>query len=142
VSALEVEVPAIFDQSSSAALLCGDRALIESMSACLAILGSHAFGPDSTTMDPDTLEVNGAEVLLIVLLEESPDGLAVRELSAGEVAYAVGSRARHLSEVTGGPLQVLARVGRRVRGFRLTCHDPDVAAREIVRLWPLTEGAL
>jgi hypothetical protein len=135
VSALLIEGTALAGPDGTAALVCGDPASTEAVSAALMTRGCRVL-ETGTTVDPETLEVSGAEVVLLLVLTQQPDGTVVRAMSAGEAAYAVGSRAARLSDVDGGPLPALARVGRRVRGFALSCADPDAAAREVLLLWP------
>jgi hypothetical protein len=134
VSALVTEGTALAGPDGTAALVCGDPASTEAVSAALMTRGCRVL-ENGPTLDPGSLEVSGAEVVLLVVLTPQPDGTAVRPMSAGEAAYAVGSRATGLSEVDGGPLPALARFGRRVRGFALSSADPDAAAREGLRLW-------
>ena len=135
MSALVTDATALAGPDGTAALVCGDPTSAEAVSAALVSRGCRVLDNGSTVVDPETLEVSGAEVVLLLVLTQQPGGTAVRPISAGEAAYAVGSRATRLSEVDGGPLPALARVGRRVRGFALSYADPDAAAREVLRLW-------
>jgi hypothetical protein len=137
VNALVADVTAITGPEESVVLVCGDVEGGEPLLSALVARGSLILASGTTTVDPTNVEVSGAEVRLLVLArhDAGTTGCAVRTMSAGDVAYAVGSRAARLSEVAGGPLPALARLSRRVRGFELTYADPDVAAREVLRLW-------
>jgi hypothetical protein len=134
VSALVIEGTALAGPDGTAALVCGDPTSTEAVSAALVTRGCRVL-ENGATVDPETLELSDAEVVLLVVLTPQADGTAARPMSPGEAAYAVGSRAAGLAEVDGGPLPTLARFGRRVRGFALSAVDPDAAAREVLRLW-------
>ena len=135
MTALVTDAAGLVGPDGSVALLYGEPAPAGAVAEALATRGCRPLGSGSAEVDPETLEVSGAEVRLLVVLRPEPDGGAVRALTGGQSAYAVGSRSTRLSEVDGGPLPVLARVARRVHGFELTHADPDVAAREVLRLW-------
>jgi hypothetical protein len=133
VTALVTDASAVAGPDGSVVLLYGGSA--GAVSDALATRGCTPLGSGSTAIDPGTLEVDGAEITMVVELHDDVGGTVIRPLTGGQVAYAVGSRSAHLSEVAGGPLPALARVARRVRGFELTHADPADAAREVLRLW-------
>ena len=59
----------------------------------------------------------------------------VQELSASETAYLLGTSASHLESVRGGPLPALARLARRVPGYRIRFDDPWEAVAVLEDLW-------
>lgn len=136
MSALVTTATAVAAPGGSVALVCGDD--VDDVAAALVRRGWQVVAAGTAEVDPDTVEVAGSEVRLVVVLQPDPDTRRAdaRRLSGGEAAYAVGSRSTALADTRGGALPALARLARRAPAWELRYADAELAAREVVRLWP------
>lgn len=78
------------------------------------------------------------EVRMLVFPRYDADveGIDLQISTPGDAAYLVGSQSSRLREIWGGPLGALSRLARRAPAYHLHYSDADLAADEVLHLWP------